>query len=180
MACLIDTDVMVDVSRRNANAADYVDSLADARIAIVTAQELIVGARDKRDDAGIDSLIVSYPVVHINGRIGARAYDLLKTYAKSHGLRTFDSLIAATALERGLTLVTRNRKQIAGSGVLDPILFPLRIVAHALLRAVSTLVSRPSSAPNKSRDESRLGTQECVRHDSSEPDQPDQQAPLQS
>ncbi len=141
MACLIDTDVMVDVSRRNANAADYVDSLADARIAIVTAQELIVGARDKRDDAGIDSLIVSYPVVHINGRIGARAYDLLKTYAKSHGLRTFDSLIAATALERGLTLVTRNRKQIAGSGVLDPILFPLRIVAHALLRAVSTLGS---------------------------------------
>ena len=59
MAYLIDTDVMVDVSRRNADAANFVDSLPDAWIAIVTAQELIVGARDKRDVAGIDSLIAS-------------------------------------------------------------------------------------------------------------------------
>jgi len=35
---------------------------------------------------------------------------LLKTYAKSNGLRTFDSLIAATAIELRRTLVTRNRK----------------------------------------------------------------------
>jgi tRNA(fMet)-specific endonuclease VapC len=110
MAHLIDTDVMVDVSRRNADAANYVDALPDIWIAIVTAQELIVGARDKRDVAAIDGLVRSYPVVHINDRIGTRAYDLLKTYAKSHGLRTFDSLIAATALERNFTLVTRNRK----------------------------------------------------------------------
>jgi predicted nucleic acid-binding protein len=110
MAYLIDTDVMVDVSRRNAAAAEYVDSLTDVWIAIVTAQELIVGARDQRDVAAIDSLIASYPVVHIDDRIGALAYDLLKTYARSHGLRTFDSLIAATALERSLTLVTKNRK----------------------------------------------------------------------
>ena len=110
MAYLIDTDVMVDISRRNAGAADYIDSLLDTRIAIVTAHELIVGARDKRDAADIDGLIASYPVVHIDRHIGARAYDLLKTYAKSHGLRTFDSLIAATALEGGLTLVTKNRK----------------------------------------------------------------------
>jgi predicted nucleic acid-binding protein len=34
----------------------------------------------------------------------------MKTYARSHGLRTFDSLIAATALEEGLTLATKNRK----------------------------------------------------------------------
>src|SRR5437016_641066 len=64
----------------------------------------------------IDSLIAAYPVVHINDRTGARAYDLLKTYAKSHGLRTFDSLIAATALEGSLTLVTRNRKHF---GMID-------------------------------------------------------------
>ena len=110
MRYLIDTDVMVDVSRRNVSAANYVDSLSDACIAIVTAQELIVGARDKRDVVGIDSLIAWYPVVHINHRIGGRAYELLKTYAKSHGLRTFDSLIAAPALENNLTLVSKNRK----------------------------------------------------------------------
>jgi predicted nucleic acid-binding protein len=35
--------------------------------------------------------------------------ELLKLYAKSHGLHVFDSLVAATAREEGLTLVTRNQ-----------------------------------------------------------------------
>jgi hypothetical protein len=83
MACLIGTDVLADVSRRNADAANDVDSLSDAWIGIVTAREFIVGARDKRDVAGIDSLVASYPVAHIDARIGVRAHDLLKTYAKS-------------------------------------------------------------------------------------------------
>jgi predicted nucleic acid-binding protein len=39
-----------------------------------------------------------------------RAYQLLKLYAKSHGLHVFESLIAATAMLEGLTLVTKNRK----------------------------------------------------------------------
>src|ERR1700733_11510399 len=110
---LIDTDVMVDVSRANTGAASYLDSLIDPAISIVTAQELIVGARDKRDVAGIDSLISAYPVIHVDASIGQLAYDLLKRYAKSDGLRTFDSLIAATAIMRGFGLVRRNRKHFA-------------------------------------------------------------------
>ncbi len=108
---LIDTDVMIDVSRKNAAAADFVDSLDDITISIITAHELIVGARNQRDADGIDSLIKTYPV---HGDLGVRitglAYDLLKRYAKSDGLRTFDALIAATAIEAGLTLVSKNRK----------------------------------------------------------------------
>ena len=57
MVSLIDTDVMIDLSRENAEAAGYLDSLADPAISIVTAQELIVGARDKRDLHAIDSLV---------------------------------------------------------------------------------------------------------------------------
>jgi len=113
MVSLIDTDVMIDASRANANAASYLDSLNDPAISIVTAQELIVGARDKRDLAGIDSLVSAYRVIHIDASIGQLAYDLLKEYAKSHGLRTFDSLIAATAIVRGFQLVSRNRKHFA-------------------------------------------------------------------
>jgi tRNA(fMet)-specific endonuclease VapC len=110
---LLDTDVMIDVSRGNADAASYIDSLGDVVISIITAQELIVGARDKRDLEGIDSLVSTYPVEHIDAAVGVLAYDLLKRYAKSDGLRTFDSLIAATAMERGLVLASRNRKHFA-------------------------------------------------------------------
>jgi predicted nucleic acid-binding protein len=70
----------------------------------------LVGARDKRDLATIDEFLALYPVVPLTDSIGARAYRLLKTYAKSHGLHAFDSLVAATAMQNALTLVTLNRK----------------------------------------------------------------------
>ena len=72
--------------------------------------ELIVGARDKRELATIDSFLALYTVVPLSDSIGTRAYQLLKAYAKSHGLHVFDSLVAATAIEKALTLVTLNRK----------------------------------------------------------------------
>src|ERR1700677_1238896 len=38
-------------------------------------------------------------------------------------------------------------------------------VAHALLRAVSRLLSTPRLRPSRRRHECRRGTQECVRHE---------------
>jgi len=111
MTFLIDTNVLIDVSRGNNAAIRYVDTLADSwALSQVTAMELIVGARDKRDLAAIDGFLSQYPVLPLTENIGETAYRLLKTYAKSHGLHVFDSLVAATATDRGLTLVTLNRK----------------------------------------------------------------------
>jgi predicted nucleic acid-binding protein len=108
---LIDSNVLIDVSRGNAAAIKYIDGLVDSwAISQVTAMELIVGARDKRDLATIDGFLSQYPVIPLSDSIGTRAYGLLKSYAKSHGLHVFDSLIAATAMEKALTLVTLNRK----------------------------------------------------------------------
>jgi predicted nucleic acid-binding protein len=76
---LLDSDVLIDVSRGNPAAREYLDALPEGW-AQVSALELIVGARDNRD------------------------------LTKSHGLHVFDSLVAATAIEESLTLVTRNRR----------------------------------------------------------------------
>jgi predicted nucleic acid-binding protein len=111
MPFLIDSNILIDISRGNANAIKYVDGLAEPwALSQVTAMELIVGARDKRDLATIDGFLSLYTVVPLSDSIGAGAYRLLKTYAKSHGLHVFDSLVAATALEKALVLVTPNRK----------------------------------------------------------------------
>lgn len=108
---LIDTDVMIDVSRGSAAAAMFVDSLEDITISIITAHELIVGARNQRDAAAIDGLIRTFPVhADLRAEITRLAYDLLKRHAKSDGLRTFDALIAAAAIAERFTLVSRNRK----------------------------------------------------------------------
>jgi len=108
---LIDTDVMIDVSRGSAVAATFIDSLEDITISIISAHELIVGARNHRDAVAIDGLIRTFPVhADLRAEITGLAYDLLKRYSKSDGLRTFDALIAATAMAENFTLVSRNRK----------------------------------------------------------------------
>ena len=90
-------------------------------ISQVSALELIVGARDNRDLTGIDAFLSSFVVVPLREATGTRACDLLKRYAKSHGLHVFDSLVAATAIEEGLTLVTRNRRHFATIKGLSPL-----------------------------------------------------------
>ncbi len=111
MPYLIDSDVLIDISRGKAAALEYMDALPEGwAISQISALELIVGARDQRDMADIDTFLSAYVVMPLQGSAGSRAYELLKRYAKSHGLHVFDSLVAATAMEEKLTLVTKNRK----------------------------------------------------------------------
>ena len=111
MPYLLDSDVLIDVSRGKPAAREYLDALPEGwAISQISALELIVGARDKRDVADIEAFLSAYVIVPLRDAIGMRAYELLKQYAKSHGLHVFDSLVAATAIEEGLTLVTKNRR----------------------------------------------------------------------
>jgi predicted nucleic acid-binding protein len=75
--------------------------------------KLLAGARDKNEITALDKFLAAFSVVPLDASIGDLAYRLLRKYAKSHGLHVFDSLIAATALERGLTLVTRNYRHFS-------------------------------------------------------------------
>src|ERR1022692_4613730 len=122
MPYLLDSDVLIDVSRGKQPAREYLDALPEGwAISRVSALELIVGARDNRDLTAIDAFLSAFVVVPLRESTGTRA--LLKRYAKSHGLHVFDSLVAATAIEEGLTLVTRNRRHfsmIEGLSLLVP------------------------------------------------------------
>jgi predicted nucleic acid-binding protein len=110
---LLDSDVLIDYTRHNRGAVEYIDRLPNRYISQVTTMELIVGARDKRELAYLDDLFSELTVLPLSAAIGRRGYELLRTYSKSHGLHVFDSLIAATALEEGLTLATKNQKHFA-------------------------------------------------------------------
>ena len=100
MPYLLDSDILIDVSRGNPVAQSYVGSLPTAwAISQVSAMELIVGARNKKEVADLDVFLSAYVVIPFGDSTGAAAYSLLRTYSKSHGLQVFDSLIAATAME---------------------------------------------------------------------------------
>jgi predicted nucleic acid-binding protein len=120
MAYLVDTNIVVDVTRGSITAADYLDSLAGAwSISMVTCLELLAGARTQRETNDLDLVLSGYRAIPPNEDITRRAYYLMKSYARSHGLQTLDSLIAASALEEGLSLVSKNRKHFQMIGDLQ-------------------------------------------------------------
>ena len=111
MPYLVDSDFMVDLARGSSGAADYLDRLGDAwSISAITGVEILAGARTQRETTDLDLVLSGYRAIPPNEYIARRAYYLMKTYARSHGLHTLDALIAATALEEGFTLVSKNRK----------------------------------------------------------------------
>ena len=111
MAFLIDTDVLIDISRGSRAAADFVDGLNDdISVARISAMELIVGARDRHDQNVIEKFISLFQLVELSESVGQEAYAQAKRYSKSHGLSVADALIAATATTNDLTLVSRNEK----------------------------------------------------------------------
>jgi predicted nucleic acid-binding protein len=108
---LVDSDILIDVSKNNQGAIDYLDSLADRWwISVVTALETIVGARSRAEADRIHRFLSALPIIPLGAGTGTTAYDLLLRFAHSHGLRAFDALQAATALEAGYALVTRNER----------------------------------------------------------------------
>lgn len=109
---LIDTTVLIDLSRGDQIAADYVDNERKAgtalSISIVSAMELVVGCRNNAEVAKAQKLLAKYSTLFISPLISQRAFDLIVTYTKSHGLQIPDALIAATALIEGLELMSDN------------------------------------------------------------------------
>ena len=108
---LIDTDVLIDISRGNGDAADFVDALPEEIfIGRISAMELIIGARNKRDQKVIEKFISLFSIKELSDSIGQEAHQRLNQYAKSHGLTLADALIAATAIVNDLDLVSKNEK----------------------------------------------------------------------
>ncbi len=119
MPYLIDSDILIDASRGNSGAAKYLNSLDEWSLSIVTAMELVAGAMNKQEVADIEIMLGAYKNIPLSHDIGQLGYNLMKSYAKSHGLETPDALIAATAIHEGLKLSTTNRKHFDVIGGLE-------------------------------------------------------------
>ena len=77
MPYLVDSDVLVDYLRHIEPAANYLDSLGEWSVSVVSGLELIAGAKDNRDVAEIDVFLGAYHVVPTNPEIGQLAHRVL-------------------------------------------------------------------------------------------------------
>lgn len=111
MALLLDTNIIVDYLRERAAAVNFVETLnGKPRVSVVTVAELFAGARSRREEDRIDSLLDAAVVLPVTYEISKRAGQAMKHYQRSHGLDDFDALIGATAEHHGLALATLNVK----------------------------------------------------------------------
>jgi hypothetical protein len=109
---LFDTDVVIWAMRGNEKAADAIDQASEPAISIISYMELLRGARDKREIKQIRSFLkdVDFNILPVMENIGHRASIYMEEYCLKVDMCVADALLAATAAEHQLTLITGNKK----------------------------------------------------------------------
>ncbi|HSK72866.1 MAG TPA: type II toxin-antitoxin system VapC family toxin [Pyrinomonadaceae bacterium] len=104
---LPDTNVFSKVFKGDLALTQYVESL-DAVIDTTVYIECLQGSKSNQEKQKIKKALDNFPLLLITPEVSVRAIDLIDKYSNSHGLLLPDALIAATALENDLTIVTYN------------------------------------------------------------------------
>jgi tRNA(fMet)-specific endonuclease VapC len=131
MSYLIDSDWMIDLLSEVPKAVELLDELSEDNVAItvITYMEVyqgimrspVPGEAQEKFEALLEGVVV-LPLSLAVARRCARLRNHLKQRGKRVNARALDLLIAATALEHNLTLVTRNTHDY--SDIPDLKLFP--------------------------------------------------------
>jgi len=109
---MFDTDILIWVQRGNLKAARTIDRQPERFLSIQSYMELLQCARNKRQIQTMrDFLVVSdFHILPLTENIGHRAAIYIEEYTLVSSLRAGDAIIAATATENNLPLVTANAK----------------------------------------------------------------------
>ena len=112
---LVDTDVLIWHLRGLPKATRKLDALDRLTISAVTYLELLQGFRNRAEMVAVQKSLAMRNTnrLPLTPLVTERAIGLMETLTLSHGLQLGDALIAATALEHGLTVLTANAKHFS-------------------------------------------------------------------
>ena len=110
-ALLLDTDIFIDYLKGIQPALALINSQDfDLYYSTWTRKELLAKAGlSTSEQQEINELLQRFRMLHIDDAIAEKYWTLLKKY-ESQGLRQADAIIAATAWQRSLPLLTRNQR----------------------------------------------------------------------
>ena len=107
---LLDTDVVIEISRATAESAQFLEFLGDTPLSVppVVAMEFCIGSRNRQELELAARLLDAFEIVPQQEADGDKAFELIQQYCLKAGLSIPDYLIAAHALNRQATLYTFN------------------------------------------------------------------------
>ena len=109
---LFDTDILIWVQRGNLKAARLIDTSPERFLSVYSYMELLQTAKNSQQHHYLKNFLSTFGflILPLTEAIGHRALVYIEEYTLAHGLRAGDAIIAATAVESDLTLVSSNAK----------------------------------------------------------------------
>ena len=109
---LIDTDVLIWILRGQRSARDAIAECRSVELSAVTWMELVQGVRDKEELRTLRQTIRlnEWRVLPLTEDISYRATMCVENHSLSDGVRLADALIAASAVQAGLVLLTASSR----------------------------------------------------------------------
>lgn len=109
---IYDTDILIWVQRGNKKAALLVEKDNEKYLSIQSYMELLQGAKNKTQHKYVKNFIseFNFSILPLTENIGHRALIYVEEYALSSNMRAGDAIIAATAIENNMLLVSSNIK----------------------------------------------------------------------
>lgn len=109
---IFDTDIFIWMQKGHPKAVKLIKKTPERFLSVQTYMELLQGARNKKQHTTIKNFLNDYNflTLSLTDNIGHRALIYIEEFSLSHGLRSADALIAATAVENHLPLASGNTK----------------------------------------------------------------------
>ena len=107
MRLLLDTNVLIDVLKGEATARDWLQEQQQPAVSVITWIEVLVGCRTEESQA-VEAWLDSFERLPLDREVARESVQA----RQRHGLKVPDAIILATARCHGLTLATRNSKDL--------------------------------------------------------------------
>jgi predicted nucleic acid-binding protein len=108
---LLDTCIIIDFFRGNEQAISFMNSLTTPPfLSSLTIAELYAGVREGKERTLLDEFSKQFPIISLDYAQAKQGGLYRRQYSKSHNIGMIDALLAAIAIDKNLTLITKNLK----------------------------------------------------------------------
>jgi hypothetical protein len=109
---IFDTDIFIWIQRGNQKAAKLIDRTSERFLSAYSYLELLQTAKNRQQQDYIHDFLSSFGFISLplTENVGHRALVYIEAYSLSHGLRAGDAIIAATAAENNMILLSSDAK----------------------------------------------------------------------